>query len=46
MLLSDIEHDERVVAEEAEATAVKKDIAPAPDSTTEVVVTKVDVTKV
>ena len=45
-LLSDIEQDEIIAAEQAEATAVKKEIAPAPDSTTEVVVTKVDVTKV
>jgi len=45
-LLSDIEHEEITAAEQAEATAVKKEIAPAPDSTTEVVVTKVDVTKV
>ena len=45
-LLSDIEQEEIEAAEEAEATAVKQEIAPAPDSTTEVVVTKVDVTKV
>lgn len=45
-LLSDIEAEERAAAEEEQATAVKKEIAPAPDSTTEVTITKVDVDKV
>ncbi len=44
--LSDIEAEEIAAAEEEEATAVKQEIAPAPDGVTEEVVTKVDSTKI
>jgi hypothetical protein len=43
--LSDIEAEEIAAAEEEEATAVKQEIAPAPDAVTEVLVTKADTTK-